>query len=323
MKYFKLSEFETNNQKITDKNIQRNIESLVDNVLDKVRAYYGKAIYVIEGYNPSSKHDGHSIGIAADITTKNKQGNINIFEYIKTLKFDELSVVGDYDSIHVAYYPSNKQTVVEAVAEENFMSDYIVCLESGHGKDVVGKRSPDGKLLEWEWAREVKYMLAESLEKNKIALCFDVNPETTEPGLTTRANRANAVHKKNNNKSIFVSIHLNAAGNDGQWKNAQYWSIWTSKGQTEADKLAEDIWQEANKYFTVDNRKVGSDMSDGDHDYEANFTVLVKTVMPAVLIENFFQDNKENAQYLLSDKGKQDAVNVLTEGIKRYLLKKK
>ena len=254
MQYFKLSEFETNGQKVTNKDIQRNIEALVDNVLDKVRKYYGKAIYVLEGYNPSSTHQGHAVGSAADITTKSKQGNIDIFEYIKTLKFDEISVNGDYESIHVAYYPQNRQIVTEA--EEKFMSNYIVCLDSGHGVDVSGKQSPDGRLKEWKWAREVKYRLAELIEKEKIALCFDANPEETEPSLTTRANRVNEVYKKNNKKAIYVSIQINAAGNGSQWMNANYWSIWTTKGKTEGDVLAIYIHKDAERVFKPKGIKV-------------------------------------------------------------------
>ena len=113
MKYFKISEFEKNGVKVTNDDIKYNIESLVNNLLDKVRAYYGKPIYIIEGYNPYSEHFGHTVGVAADITTKNKQGNINIFEYIKTLTFDEVSVNGDYESIHVTYYPKNRKEVNE------------------------------------------------------------------------------------------------------------------------------------------------------------------------------------------------------------------
>ena len=39
-------------------------------------------------------------------------------------------------------------------------------------------------------------------------------------------------------------------------------------------------------------------MSDGDPDYEARFTVLVKTNMPAVLSENLFFDNFLDASIL-------------------------
>lgn len=322
MQYFKLSEFEKNRVKINNNDVKVNVENLIDNLLDRVRAYYGKAIYVTEGYNPNSKHNGHSIGIAADITTKTRQGNIDIFEYIKTLQFNELSVIGDYEGIHVSVYPKNKGIVTEK-EEKDFESDYIVCLDSGHGKDVAGKMSVDGTLREWQWARDIKYRLAESLENKRIALCFDVNPEDTEPGLTVRANRANAVYDKNNKKAIFVSIHVNAAGNGQQWMNARGWSIWTSKGQTESDKLADYIWKEADKIFTPQGLTMRKDTSDGDYDYESNFTVLTKTKSAAVLIENFFMDNKLDMEYLLSESGKEDVVEALTNGIEIYLKTKK
>lgn len=321
MKYFKLSEFERNNIKITDKNIEYNVNNLVNTILDKTREYYGKPIYILEGYNPNSNHMGHSIGIAAEITTKSKQGNIDIYEFIKTLHYDELSVNGDYESIHISAYPENrKQTEEEEeiIKPEKLFSDYLVCFDSGHGKDVAGKRSPDNSLLEWEWAREIKYRVIKEMEKQNIAECFDVNPEDTEPGLTVRANRANAAWENHKKKGIFVSIHINAAGN-GQWMNARGWSVWTSVGQTEADILANYVWLAANEIFSPKNLTMRKEMSDGDYDYESNFTVLVKTKMPAILIENFFMDNMEDAKYLKTEEGKQDVVRAIVNGIRNYL----
>ena len=324
MQYFKFSEFETSGEKIPNQDIQYNIESLVNNVLDKVRAYYGKPIYILEGYNPNSSHNGHATGIAADITTKNKNGNVDIFEYIKTLEFDELSIIGDYEGIHISSYPTNRGKVISnSTSNNNFLSQYIVCLDSGHGKDVAGKCSPDKSLLEWQWAREIKYRVAESLESQKIALCFDINPEDTEPGLTVRANRANAVYTKNNGKTIFVSIHVNAAGNGTDWLNARGWEIYTTKGLTRSDELATDIWNECNKIFTPKGLTMRKDMSDGDVDKEANFTVIYKTLCPSVLVENFFMDNKDDLKYLLSEEGKSDIVEGISNGIKVYLAKQK
>lgn len=326
MKYFKLSEFETNGVKVTDKTIEYNITNLVDTILDKARAYYGKPIYILEGYNPKSNHMGHSIGIAAEITTKNKQGNIDVYEFIRTLHFDELTVNGDYDSIHVSVYPTNrKQYEKEEVIEENktpLYSDYLICMESGHGKNVAGKRSPDGTLLEWEWARDIKYRIIKELERQRIATCFDVNPEDTEPGLTVRANRANEAWKAHGKKGIFVSIHINAAGN-GKWMNARGWSVWTSPGKTEADILANYVWLAANDVFTPKGLQMRKDMSDGDYDYESNFTVLAKTSMPAILIENFFMDNKDDAEYLKTEEGKQDVTRAIVNGIRNYLTTKR
>ena len=322
MKHFKLSEFEKNGFKITDNTVRYNIENLVNVILDKTREYYGAPIYILEGYNLSSNHMGHYIGTAAEITTKSKQGNINIFEFIKSnCSYDELWVNDDYESIHVSVYPENRNQFQD-VNKDTFESDWLVCLDSGHGKDTPGKCSPDLRIREWEWTREIKYRIIKELEDKRICKCFDVNPEDTEPGLTVRANRANNAWKDNSKKGIFVSIHINAAGN-GDWYNAKYWSIWTSKGKTEADNLATVIWNSVNEVMQPFGRTMGKDMSDGDVDYESNFTVLTKTSMPAVLIENFFMDNKENVEFLLSEQGKQAIVEGIVNGIKTYLKSKK
>lgn len=322
MRYFKIAEFERNNAKITDENIEYNIISLVDNILDKTREYYGKPIYVLEGYNPTSDHLGHSIGIAAEITTKSKQGNIDIYEFIKTLNYDELNVNGDYESIHVSYYPKNRN-ITEITEPEAFLSDYLVCIDSGHGKDVAGKKAIDNSLYEWEWAREIKYRVIKELEWQRIAECFDINPEDTEPGLTVRANRANAAWEKHGKKGIFISIHVNAAGNGSQWMNARGWSIYTTKGQTISDELATDIWNEMNKILPQKGITMRKEMSDKDPDFEENFTVIYKTRFPSCLVENLFMDNKEDLKFLLSEEGKEDIVTGIVNGIKVYLNKQK
>ena len=36
---------------------------------------------------------------------------------------------------------------------------------------------------------------------------------------------------------LYVSIHANAAGTGKEWKKAYGWSVWTTKGKTNSDKL--------------------------------------------------------------------------------------
>jgi N-acetylmuramoyl-L-alanine amidase len=40
---------------------------------------------------------------------------------------------------------------------------------------------------------------------------------------------------------------------------------------------------------------------------------------PAVLIENFFQDNREDVEFLLSGVGRQCVTDIAVEGIRNYL----
>ena len=53
--------------------------------------------------------------------------------------------------------------------------------------------------------------------------------------------------------------------------------------------------------------------------WEQNLAICRDTNCPAVLTENFFLDNKEDVEYLLSAEGKRDFVRIHVEGIAKYL----
>ena len=116
---------------------------------------------------------------------------------------------------------------------------------------------------------------------------------------------------------ILVSIHVNAAGNDSKWMTATGWSCYTSKGQTQSDKLAECLYEAAIKNFP--GKRIRTDKSDGDPDWEESFYILRKTLCPAVLTENFFMDNHSDLVYLKSRAGKQAIIDTHVEGITEYL----
>ena len=74
---------------------------------------------------------------------------------------------------------------------------------------------------------------------------------------------------------IVVSIHVNAAGNGTKWLNATGWSVFTCSWQTESDRLAECLCESAIKNFS--GRRIRTDMSDGDMDWEEGFYILRKS----------------------------------------------
>ena len=89
------------------------------------------------------------------------------------------------------------------------------------------------------------------------------------------------------------------------------------KGQTDSDKLAECLCQAAIKNFP--GRRIRTDISDGDMDWEENFYIFRKSLCPAVLTENFFMDNCSDLEYLQSRAGKQAIVDAHVGGIMEYL----
>lgn len=204
----------------------------------------------------------------------------------------------------------------------------IVLFDRAHGANVSGKQSPDGTFSEWKWSDEVIPRMIQGLASKGIQ-AVELVPENTEPGLSVRASRANQyVAKYGVNNVIFISVHVNAAGN-GQWKSARGWSAFTSKGKTKSDDIATHLYNAAELYLkdyaktftSADGRQkpIRTDFSDGDPDWEENFTVLVKTKCPAVLTENLFMDNKEDLKFLQSEVGKQAIVNLHVEGIASYI----
>lgn len=190
-----------------------------------------------------------------------------------------------------------------------------VLIDNGHGVDTAGKRSPDGSLREYKYAREIAEKVVSELKKRG----FDAERIVTEENdisLSERCRRVNSICDRVGTKnSILVSIHCNAAGNGSQWMNARGWEAWTSVGQTAADKLADCLYKAAEET----DFKIRKDTTDGDPDKEGHLYILKHTKCPAVLTENLFQDNKEDVAFLLSEAGKETIVSLHVKGIINYL----
>ena len=191
-----------------------------------------------------------------------------------------------------------------------------ILIDNGHGLNTTGKRSPDGKFLEATYTREIARRIVIDLQDCGYDAELLV-PEEDDIPLNERVRRTNE-HCQTLGKSnvILVSIHVNAAGDGSKWMNATGWSCYTCKGQTESDKLADCLYQAAIKNFP--GKRIRTDFSDGDSDWEENFYILRHTLCPAVLTENFFMDDLD-LEFLQSKAGKQAIVDTHVEGIIDYL----
>ena len=196
-----------------------------------------------------------------------------------------------------------------------------ILLEAGHGNPpltgIGSKQSPDGRLKEYVYCREIVKEVVRCLRAQGYD-AENIVPEDGDISLGERCARVNAWCDRLGAKNVvFVSIHNNAAG-CGQWMSARGWEAWTSKGQTQGDKLADCLYDAAQKYLPA-GTKIRTDLTDGDRDKESNFTVIYRTKCPACLTENLFQDNKQDVDYLLSEEGKEAIINLHVEGIKAYV----
>lgn len=193
-----------------------------------------------------------------------------------------------------------------------------ILIDNGHGIQTKGKRSPDGKFLEYAYTREIARQVVTEL-KNKGYDAELLVPEEDDIPLSERVRRTNAhCQAFGNSNVILISIHLNAAGDGTKWMNATGWSCYTCRGQTESDKLADCLYQAAIKNFP--SKRIRTDDSDKDPDWEENFYILRKSLCPAVLTENFFQDCLSDVLFLHSKAGKQAVVDTHVEGIVEYIM---
>lgn len=215
-----------------------------------------------------------------------------------------------------------------------------VLIDNGHGKNTPGKHSPlkqnGTRLYEWEHTRKLAMSLYYILNQVQGVQAKIITPEQEDISLKTRVNRINKICKEvGNANAIMISIHLDAAGNKDKWMSARGFSVWTTRGKTNSDNLAECIYDAADEIFLKDNllmqsfkgntkqKPIRIDTSDDDRDKEADFYITKNSNCPAVLVECFFQDNKEDVEYLESQNGFDNVVKVLGLGIKKYIEKYK
>ena len=192
-----------------------------------------------------------------------------------------------------------------------------ILIDNGHGIQTKGKRSPDGTLLEYTYTRELARRIVTTLKVRGYDSELLV-PEDDDISLSERVRRTNA-HCQALGKSnvILISLHINAAGDGTKWMNATGWSCYTCKGHTQSDTLANCLYEAAIKNFP--GRRIRTDYSDKDPDWEENFYILRKTPCVAVLSENYFMDNKSDLEYLQSQTGKQAIIDTHVEGIEEWI----
>lgn len=192
-----------------------------------------------------------------------------------------------------------------------------ILIDNGHGKETPGKRSPDGLLREYATTRIIAKGIVEELELRGFHAELIV-PEESDIKLSTRCRRVNTICDKHGAWNVLlVSIHLNAAGNGRQWMGASGWEVYTSRGKTKADRLADCLCAAALQ--NLQDMKIREDWTDGDADKEADFYILKHTKCAAALTENLFMDNYRDYSFLMSEEGIKKIVQLHVEGIINYI----
>jgi len=190
-----------------------------------------------------------------------------------------------------------------------------ILIDAGHGSDTAGKRSPDGRLREYAYAREIARRLEQALQSQG----YDAERIVTEESdirLSERCRRANAICRKvGARNALLVSIHCNAAGSDGKWHDARGWSAHISLNASAGSRTLAGCLIRQAELAGLKVRKY----SPQEPYWRQNLAICRDTLCPAVLTENLFQDNKDDVEWLLSEQGKEMITDVHVNGIIRYI----
>ena len=153
---------------------------------------------------------------------------------------------------------------------------------------------------EGEFNRAVRDELFKLINQDGTMKWKSVNQGYADTSLPERVQYINMIHRKFP-EAVMVSIHGNAGGGKG-------FEVYTSKGETESDKIA-DVWiEEMEKQFP---KKVNR----GEKD--RNFYLLHRTTCPAILTESFFMDTLKDCKIMISKEGQQKVALAIFNMMKR------
>lgn len=196
------------------------------------------------------------------------------------------------------------------------MKNVRLLFDYGHGKETPGKRSPDGRLLEWQYVREIGRNVANYFRTFTPVPVDEIVTEDTDIPLATRVARVNSIVAAHRDQQcLLCSIHVNAAGSGKSWMNARGWSIYIARSASKTSK------EYANSFFdaAVSLGQKPRQYTPYQKYWEADYYILKHTNCPAVLTENFFQDNLQDVEFLLSNTGRSLVENIHIAGIYNYL----
>jgi len=209
------------------------------------------------------------------------------------------------------------------------MNRKVTILGTAHRLHEQGKHSPDRRLVECVYSREIATELKAKLQAYGYPVLIDFEPldlpqSMRSPNATIerqrelamRVNYVNEVCRQQGPQNVlYVSIHVDASGKDGRWHDPHGWSVRVSpKASMQSRCLADCLYDAAKEHgLTIRQPKQQKKY------WEQPIYVLKHTLCPAVLTENLFQDNEHDVDFLLSDEGRHAITRLHLEAILRYL----
>jgi N-acetylmuramoyl-L-alanine amidase len=160
----------------------------------------------------------------------------------------------------------------------------VIAVDPGHGGRDPGAIGPNG-LRECDVVLDICHLMVPALRELGWVV-YMTRAHDTFVGLSQRVQIATDYEA-----DLLVSVHANSF----RVPQAHGFEVWTSPGDTASDPIATRIYKSAKRTFpTITGRP---DLSDGDPDKEARFTVLMGP-QAAVLVETAFISNPREEAWL-------------------------
>ena len=190
----------------------------------------------------------------------------------------------------------------------------IVLIDNGHGRETKGKCSPDQRLREWKYTREIAKEVVVTLSQHGVNAQL-LTPEDEDISIAERCRRANYIYRHFGKDVLLVSIHCNAKGADGQWHDARGWQACVSMNASARSKqLASYLFDAAQ----TQGLKMRSPRPNQKW-WQQNLAICRDTMCPTVLTENLFMDNEKDVDFLVSEEGRESIINLHVNGIINFI----
>lgn len=199
---------------------------------------------------------------------------------------------------------------IDSTKEDKPMGKFKVAVDAGHGLHTSGKRclkSLDAnETREWTLNSRIATYVCEHLKASGIeTLRMDDVTGATDVELATRTTTAN-----NNDCDLYVSIHHDSGVNGGTGGGATCFIY--PKASAKAKTLRDNVYAE----FIAETGLKGNRSNPKT---TADFYVLRKTSMPAMLIECGFMDSATDVPIILTDEFARKAALGIARGICKTL----
>ena len=180
-----------------------------------------------------------------------------------------------------------------------------VCLDPGHDSGNLANKSPDGSYYEHEFTLDMAKRIQTLLTERGVEVTL-----TRTGGEAVSLARRCEIANRIPDLDLFVSIHSNAAGSGG-WSDARGWSAYIYGPGGPREEAAQDLLEQV--------RAAGLVVRSTPIVYDPNLYVLKHTKAPAVLVENGFHTNREEAALLNQPEYRQKLAVAEAKGILQFL----